>query len=400
VLPDQRIGLAQDARCIGNIGNIGHSGHIRYLRRLVSGLVGTVDCYVRVLVQDSYRELVGPNTLFATALTGLLTIYIALVGYQILFGRGGLRVTDLPVAALKVGLILAFLTSWAAYQTVFFNLLFDGPRDILHVLLQPMARMGAGFDGDVYGGLERAYADMSSAAGVYGGQASPAGNILQGGPMLGSGILWMSSIAMLLCTVGVILAVKIILAFLLAIGPIFIGLFLFEPTRGLFDGWLRTTIAFALAPLATNVFAAAMLLMLQPFLAELTARAEQRQFDMGVIITLGLIVAIFVLIITMAMRMGASIASGFNTARHRERGGDFDGAPNASAQGVSPDRAEQIAARIAAAEHARAQEGATPAPRRARESASAVTELTPPSQRLGQAYRRQARPRPTPVGGA
>src|ERR1700740_2463311 len=134
---------------------------------LVNGLVNSVDCHIRVLVQQSYSELVGPNTLFATALTGLLTIYIALVGYQILIGRGGLRVTDLPVTALKIGLILAFLTSWAAYQAVFFDLLFDGPRELLLAVIAPMARFGAGFDGDVYGGLERAYANLSSAAGVY-----------------------------------------------------------------------------------------------------------------------------------------------------------------------------------------------------------------------------------------
>jgi type IV secretion system protein VirB6 len=355
--------------------------------------MGSVDCHIRVLVQESYRELVGPNTMFAAALTGLLTIYIALVGYQILFGRGGLKVTDLPVTALKIGLILAFLTSWAAYQTVFFNLLFDGPREVLRILLGPMARMGSGFDGDVYGGIERAYGDLAAAAGAYGGQASPAANIMQGGPMLGSGILWMAGISMLLTTVGVILAVKIILAFLLAVGPIFIGLFLFESTRGLFDGWLRTTIAFSLAPLAVNVFAAAMLLMLQPFLVELAGTMRKGDFDMGVVVTIGLIVSVFALVTVMAMRMGAGIAGGFQTQRGRARAGRAGDAAAAGSQG--PDRAEQIAARIALADRALAVEpGAAPATRRARESASAVAEVTPPSQRLGQAYRRQPRPRP------
>ena len=88
--------------------------------------------------------LVGPNTWFATAFTGLLTIYIALLGYQLLFGRGGLRVTELPFAALKIGLILAFLTSWAAYQTLIFDLLFDGPAEIMKVLLGAAGRAGLG----------------------------------------------------------------------------------------------------------------------------------------------------------------------------------------------------------------------------------------------------------------
>lgn len=370
---------------------------------MVSALVGTVDCHIRVLVQESYRGLVGPNTMFAAAFTGLLTIYIALLGYQLLFGRGGLRVTDLPVTAVKIGLILAFLTSWAAYQTVVFNLLFEGPRQIVQTLLAPMARAGSGFDGDVYGGLERAYRDMSVAAGVYGGQASPTANILQGGPMLGSGILWLCGIGMLLATVGVLLAAKIVLAFLLAVGPVFIAFFLFETTRGLFDGWLRTTLAFALAPLATTVFSAAMLMMLQPFLAVLSTNARQEVFDMGVIVTIALIVAVFALIMTMALRVGAGIAGGFSTPRAspgRDRENARDPAPVAPATG--PDRAEQIAARVALSDRATGIEAAAlgaPADRRPQDVAEAMGDPTPPSQRLGQAYRRSPRPTPAPGGG-
>ncbi|MEJ0058523.1 MAG: hypothetical protein WDM79_02525 [Terricaulis sp.] len=32
---------------------------------LIGGLIDTVDCHIRVLVHDSYRELVGPGTTFA-----------------------------------------------------------------------------------------------------------------------------------------------------------------------------------------------------------------------------------------------------------------------------------------------------------------------------------------------
>lgn len=370
---------------------------------MVSALVETVDCHIRVLVQQSYRELVGPNTVFSAAFTGLLTIYIALLGYQLLFGRGGLRVTELPITALKIGLILAFLTSWAAYQTVFFNLLFEGPQQLMQTLLAPMARAGSGFDGDVYGGIERAYRDLSVAAEVYGGQASPTANILQGGPMLGSGLLWLCGIGMLLTTVGVLIAAKIVLAFLLAVGPVFIGFFLFDATRGLFDGWLRTTVAFALAPLATTVFAAAMLMMMQPFLATLSANAQAGVFDMGVVVTIGLIVAVFALIVAMALRMGAGIASGFTTVRTRaER--DLERAPAMPlSPPVGPDRAEQVAARVALSDRANDIEaaalGAAAPARRSQDIADVMADPTPPSQRLGQAYRRSPRPTPAPGGG-
>lgn len=362
---------------------------------VVNALLETTDCHIRMLVHDSYRDLVGPGTVFATAFTALLTIYIALFGYQLLLGRGGLRVTELPVAAVKVGLILAFVTSWAAYQAVIFGLLFDGPRDIIKTLLGAMARGGSGFNGDVYTGLESAYAQLSDAAGVYGGMASPAANILQGGPMLGSGLLWLGAIGMLLSTIGVILAAKIVLGFLLAIGPIFVGFFLFEATRGLFDGWLRATIGFALLPLAATVFGAGMLSMLQPFLDIITRNAARTEFDMGPIVTVGLIVAVFALVMFMALRVCATIAGGFGTrgSRQRERtiGGDRETAVATAPRGMA--RAEETAARAgmlqAGPESLARQNDA----RRTGVIVDAVSrEMAPMNSRLGQSQRRPPRP--------
>jgi hypothetical protein len=144
-----------------------------------------------------------------------------------------------------------------------------------------------------------------------------------------------------------------------------------------------------------------MLLMLQPFLAQLAAKAQQHEFDMGLIVTIGIIVAIFGIITTMAMRMGAGIASGFATSSDRkEKGATPPTTSSAFSTGVSPDRAEQIAARAAISNPVFQGEGAAPATRRAHESASAVADLTPVSQRLGQTYRRGSTPLPSPVGGA
>jgi type IV secretion system protein VirB6 len=316
---------------------------------MVAGVIETVDCHIRALVHDSYRELVGPNTWFATAFTGLLTIYIALLGYQLLFGRGGMRVTELPFAALKIGLILAFLTSWAAYQTLIFDLLFDGPAQIMRAMLSPLAAQGSGFDGDVMGGVQRAFEDLSGAAGVYGGMASPTANLLQGGPMLGSGLLWLSAIALLLVTLGLLIAAKIVLAFLLAVGPVFIGMLLFDATRGLFEGWARAAVSFAMAPLAVNVFGAVMLMILAPFLEILVGNAGQAKFDMGPVITVALIIAVFAIVMFFGLGAVAAIGRGFGIGKRSEEasGGRRDTAPApVMGGGGSGERAEQIAARI------------------------------------------------------
>lgn len=347
---------------------------------IVGGLIDTVDCHIRVMAHESFRELVGPGTTFAAALTGLLTIYIAMIGYQLLLGRGNLRLTGLPVTALKIGLIMAFLTSWAAYQTVIFSFLFDGPRELLGAVLSPM-----GFARDVYDGVEAAYAALSGAAGVYGGQADPSANILQGGPMLGSGLLWLSAMALLLVTVGVILAAKIVLGFLLAIGPVFIALFLFDSTRGLFDGWLRATLAFAIVPVAANVFGAAMIIMMSPFLATLSENVATEVFEMGPIITIGLIVAVFAIVMTMALRATATIAGGFVSKGARSEASTVN-------EALAELRLVRGTNGTGAAEASRAD--AAPAAALVRRThvvrETPVFERLAVSERLGQSYRRRA----------
>lgn len=368
---------------------------------MVAGVIETVDCHIRALVHDSYRELVGPNTWFATAFTGLLTIYIALLGYQLLFGRGGLRVTELPFAALKIGLILAFLTSWAAYQTLIFDLLFDGPAQIMQAMLSPLAAQGSGFDGNVMAGVQRAFEDLSGAAGVYGEMASPTANLLQGGPMLGSGLLWLSAISLLLVTLGLIIAAKIVLAFLLAIGPVFIGMLLFDQTRGLFEGWVRATLSFAMAPLAVNVFGAVMLMILAPFLEILVDNAAQATFDMGPVITVALIIAVFAIVMFFGLGAVAAIGRGFATSRRSEEapGGARSPAPDRAVGAGSGERAEQIAARISLMDRNQGFErgGAHTTrevfTRRTGDIADAVA-VAPvvAGDRLGQAYNRAPRP--------
>ena len=58
---------------------------------------------------------------------------------------------------------------------------------------------------------------------------------------------------MLFSTLGLVLTAKVVLALLLALGPVFAALLLFEQTRGMFDGWLRAAFAFAFIPLFTTL---------------------------------------------------------------------------------------------------------------------------------------------------
>jgi type IV secretion system protein VirB6 len=259
------------------------------------------------------------------------------------------------------------------------------------------------------GGLEDAFKRMSDAAGVYGGMASSAANILQGGPMLGSGILWLSAIVLLMSILGLIVAAKIVLAFLLAVGPIFIGLFLFDATRGLAEGWFRVTLGFALTPLAVNVFGAVSLMILQPFLEILSTNVAKKAFDMGPVITIALVVTVFAVVMLFGLGAVSGIVRGFTTQRRRDDAGapPRQPSPDLPLLGPSPsERAEAIVARIAMNDRhsnfATAYTARQDWTRRSGEVADAVAGqplLT--GDRLGQAYNRTPRPisRPGDVDG-
>ena len=72
---------------------------------------------------------------------------------------------------------------------------------------------------------------------------------------------------LLLGTVGVLVVCRLALAALLIIGPVFIVLALFEGTRGLFEGWLKSVAMFALVPLLTVVMGSGALVAIAPMVA-------------------------------------------------------------------------------------------------------------------------------------
>jgi len=62
----------------------------------------------------------------------------------------------------------------------------------------------------------------------------------------------------------VVLTAKIVLGILLALGPVFVALFLFESTRGVFEGWLRAALALAFAPLFATLALVVQLVLIEP----------------------------------------------------------------------------------------------------------------------------------------
>src|SRR5215218_3505825 len=101
----------------------------------VADALNKVDCLATDATAVSFGRLFGAHGSFQTALTIILTLYVALLAFNLLTGRSALRVSVLTPRMMTLGLVLTFATSWIAYQSVVWNLATGAPDEIASVLV-------------------------------------------------------------------------------------------------------------------------------------------------------------------------------------------------------------------------------------------------------------------------
>lgn len=232
----------------------------------IADALGKVDCLATDATSLSFGRLFGANGAFHAALTILLTLYVALLAVNLLTGRSTLRLSTLTPRMMTMGLVITFVTSWIAYQSVIWNLAVGAPDEIASVLVGTKGSATTVFAQR----LDVFFDAISDAAATI---ATPPRGAIPVAPtaVLASpaNILSLASMILLLGTVGVLVACRLALAALLILGPVFIVLALFEGTRGLFEGWLKSVAMFALVPLLTVLLGSGALLALDPMIADL-----------------------------------------------------------------------------------------------------------------------------------
>ena len=274
----------------------------------VADALQKVDCLANDATAMSFGRLFGAHGSFVTALTIVLTLYIALLAFNLLTGRSALRVSVLTPRMMTLGLVLTFATSWIAYQSVVWNLATGAPDEIASVLVGSKGSATVLFAQQL-DGLFAAITDAVSnvnptVVASTSGFASPAN------------ILSVAGLILLLGTVGVLVVCRLALAALLILGPVFIVLALFDGTRGLFEGWLKSVAMFALVPLLTVVMGSGALVAIAPMIGALADNGGEIPFRTAVsilfasIIYLSLMLLVFKVAgtLTRSWRLGRASA--------------------------------------------------------------------------------------------
>jgi type IV secretion system protein VirB6 len=283
--------------CSFDLQGLGEAGIAQALK--------ATDCGVNLAIAQSYGRLFGQAGVFAPVLTALLTVYVAFLAYGFLTGRASLSLAGLAPKAATIGLVLTFATSWPAYEALVANLLIAGPEQIAsslagghgHASLAFAARLDALFD---------KFADVAKALGADKTAAS--------GPLssqIAATLVWISALVLLVGTAGALVLTRIVLALLLALGPIFVVLALFESSRGLFEGWLKTCCLFAFAPMLTVLAGSGALALLSPLVDSIADNPAEAVSDVRPIIELFLGAVVYAGLMAMLLWTAAGLVAGW-----------------------------------------------------------------------------------------
>lgn len=279
----------------------------------IGSMIGFVDCQAELLGSGGWQALATPGSTLTVVLTGFLTIFVALIGYNLLLGHG-LSVRSATLSFVKIGAILALATSWPAYRTLVYDLVTDGPSQLV-AEIGPRAGV-TGADGTLIQRLDLADQAMTQLAILGPGNALSVRTQTPPSPFGGfdAFALGGSRILFELSAIGSMAAVRIIAGLMLALGPFFIAFMMFESSRGLFEGWVRVLGGAALGAIGVAIGLGLELALLEPWLGNALARRMAGEALPMMSTELFVISCLFSIIILAAIYASARVAGGFRLA--------------------------------------------------------------------------------------
>ncbi len=313
---------------------------------VIRGVLGAVDCQTRAFAEAGYSSLTSASSGFQVALTALLTIYVALVGYRMLFASGGAKLSEVPGIALSIGAILALVTSWSTFQTLVFDTAAKAPHEIAAAVAAPLQSNSGSLAADPVNGLQEAYDQLTRSAVAFGAAAGPNAKSYSSPAASAAEALSAASGALFMTTAGVIAAATLAIGVLTAVGPVFIAMFLIPATRGLFSGWVRALGAASLVLLLEWLGVVLLLSVLEPWLITLAREQEANQLHAQTATSAAALVAVF-----SAGQVGLLIAAcvmAFGFRLHRSvlgvgRRQAPSAAPTPTQSQTEPSRAQRLA---------------------------------------------------------
>jgi type IV secretion system protein VirB6 len=271
-------------------------------QRFVAQMIGHIDCQAQAIGSYGYGALADPSSSIAIALTGMLTLFVALFGLRLMMGQVQTG-RDVVGDVLRIGIVLTLATSWPAWRTMGYDVVIDGPSQLAASISGATDLPGG--RNDLVGRLQAADDNVVILT-IYGtgrntggtDRSDQIGDSFRGIALADQEGLANGRLFFLAGIFGPLAIVKLAAGLLLALAPLMAGLLLFMGTRDLFFGWLRALGALALGAFALYVVFGVQLTVLEPWLRDAIALRDARVLTPSVptelsVITLAFSIASF-----------------------------------------------------------------------------------------------------------
>jgi type IV secretion system protein VirB6 len=300
-----------------------------FLRRALA----IVDCQAQSIGQGGWAALAQPGSGVSLALAGVLTVFVALFGYRLLYGDVPTP-RDATLIAVKVGAVLMLATSWPAFRTLVYDVTLRGPAELSGTIGRPSGLPGS--DGGIavrLQGVDNMLAELMligtgrppETDTVVGPTAAmtpqqqqqemqrleqlqqrPRWNPAEDAKLVGQGRTLFLTGA--IASYG---SVRLVAGLLLALGPLFALFLLFDATRGLFEGWVRGLAGSALGAVATSIVLGVQLAFLEPWMATVIATRRANIATPTVPVELLVMNLVFALVLVAVLIAAARLAYSF-----------------------------------------------------------------------------------------
>lgn len=207
----------------------------------VQSLVQATDTATRAYVENVWQEFDDQATPLILAVA---TIALVTAGYLMLTGRLRASSPEFIGKLLRWAFIFVLLLNMPGVFTVSYDLVTAVPDGIARFLLA-QAPAGGLTEAQVVGRIETIMqAGMESAEAIW----AKAGYLDLSSHIV-AGLLLVTALLLAVVAMTLLMLSNLAVGILLAVGPFFLMLRLLDVGKGLFEGWLRQLLTFALVPL-------------------------------------------------------------------------------------------------------------------------------------------------------
>jgi type IV secretion system protein VirB6 len=290
-----------------------------------SDTLNTVDAVIGTFVNSAYTNLIQANV---GLITLVLTVYVMFLGYRFLNHEHHFSMTQIMRQMIVMLIVYGMVMSWNLYNIFVYNIFTNEPGNIAKILVSSAGHVQTG--GNITQTLDGVYKTVVDASMGFFGQA---GLSSTGIAFFFYGVL-VYLIGTALCVYALLLFIyaKMMMAVILALGPIFILFMLWDLTRNIFSAWLGLLITLAFIPIVTSAILVLMLSVINVTLPNINQPAESMQFY-GIAPFLGLSLAT-TLILSQVLQICSALGGGITLAG-LSRGADI-AKKTLSASGVTP----------------------------------------------------------------